>query len=510
MPTLRDFVPPIFTNGFTRAGRASGRKSVAFEGDAAAWLNMPLGEASYTVGRSFANTVMYGYGQNPYLFRAVRIIAQGVSGIPWLLYQDRMSRDKGDTLDTHPSLLLLNVRANPLQSAQTFWQYLVTDLLLAGDAYVLVLQGRLTTELHTLRPDWVKPIFDQRSGELLTYEYGYANHKRQYDPADILHLQEVNPLRGGSGIGPAKIAGRSVDQMTAANDWNTALQQNMARPSGLLSPDVVLTEEQKDSLKRELQEKYGGPKNAGRPLVPRGPMKWQQMGMTPTDMDWLQGKEAALREVATAFGVAPELLGDAAGKTFANMAEARASLYTETIFPLMDMLAGSFSAWLLPMYTLDPMRYDYDYDRDAVEAIQEDRGQVWDRAESASFLTINEKREMLGLEDIGADGDVILVPNTMVPLEQSLEPPAPPPVIHMLPPGNGGQDGNGNGSDKPSGQSGDGNDKPNDKPGQQTQQATGTDGGKSVVLPFAPSARSRAYPKSRPGGLRNSSVTRMR
>ncbi len=477
MASIRDFLP--------RWLGGAEHKEVTFEGGLSAFLALNLDAANYQTGRNFANTVRYGLSANPYLFRAVMVQARAVAGIPWVLYQLR-GADRED-VGQHPAIHLLNVRANTRESAPTFWQYLVGDGLLAGDAFVYAVRdGRgIPTELYTLRPDWVTAKYDS-DGTLTSYEYGYGTRKQTFQPEDVLHIGEYNPLREGVGIAPAKVVARAVDQFTAADDWNTALLQNMGRTPGMLAPkEGVIDVPQQEALKKELQEKYSGPKNAGRPLVFRGPLVWQQMGTTPTDMDWGGGKDRAMRQIAVGLGVAPELLGDGQAKTYNNVREARAALYTEDIFPRMDMYKAALRWWLLPMFGLDPASYELDYDRDEVEAIQEDRGLVWERAASADFLTVNEKREMLGYPPV-ADGDVVLIPNNLVPLDETLAPtPTPAPQIHILP----------GGTQPPSPAT----DNPVDTGGTSTQQrATGGTDGKTALT------RKR---RGTPGALKNTSIS---
>src|ERR687886_2822420 len=55
------------------------------------------------------------------------------------------------------------------------------------------------------------------------------------------------------------------------------------------------------------------------------------------------------------------------------------------------------------------------------------REQLFERATKATFLTINEQREMAGFGKLaGEDGNVLMVSTTMRPLEQALEPPPAP------------------------------------------------------------------------------------
>ena len=81
----------------------------------------------------------------------------------------------------------------------------------------------------------------------------------------------------------------------------------------------------------------------------------------------------------------------------------------------MDILKAEFNNWLTPQFG---ERLYLDYDRDEIEAIQEDRNKVWDRAVNgvkAGILTINEARGLLGYEEIDG-GDIVLTPGNMIPL----------------------------------------------------------------------------------------------
>jgi phage portal protein BeeE len=117
-------------------------------------------------------------------------------------------------------------------------------------------------------------------------------------------------------------------------------------------------------------------------------------------MAWLEGLKFSGREIAIAFGVPPELIGDNSNKTYSNYGEARMAFYLETVLPLMDFLRDELNNWLTPLYGDS---YYLDYDRDEIEAIQEDRKEVWSRANksfASGLLTKNEAREMIGYESV--------------------------------------------------------------------------------------------------------------
>src|SRR3546814_914334 len=111
------------------------------------------------------------------------------------------------------------------------------------------------------------------------------------------------------------------------------------RPAGALIHDPgdkgrPLSAEQVDRLREELAESFAGGANAGRPLLLEGGLKWQALSLSPADMDFLELKHSAAREIAMAFGVPPMLLGLPGDATYANYREANRALWRLTVLPL--------------------------------------------------------------------------------------------------------------------------------------------------------------------------------
>jgi HK97 family phage portal protein len=189
----------------------------------------------------------------------------------------------------------------------------------------------------------------------------------------------------------------AVDTHNAAAKWNKALLDNAARPSGALvysGPEgAVLSDNQFERLKRELEDQYQGSVNAGRPLLLEGGLDWKAMSLTPKDMDFLEAKHAAAREIALAFGVPPMLLGIPGDNTYANFQEANRVFWRQTVLPLASRIGTSIAQWLAPQFG-DGLRLVIDTDK--IDALAVDRTALWDRLTNAPFLTLNEKREAIG------------------------------------------------------------------------------------------------------------------
>jgi hypothetical protein len=198
------------------------------------------------------------------------------------------------------------------------------------------------------------------------------------------------------GLSPIEAAATAIDIHNTASKWNKALLDNSARPSGALvytARDGNLSPDQFDRLKSELEQGFQGAAHAGRPLLLEGGLDWKSMSLTPKDMDFIEAKHVAAREIALALGVPPMLLGIPGDNTYSNYQEATRSLWRQTVLPLATRTAKALSQWLSPAWGA-PLELRPDYD--AIEALSTEREALWTRVDQATFLTTNEKRAAVG------------------------------------------------------------------------------------------------------------------
>lgn len=343
-----------------------------------------------------------GYRRNPVVYQAVNRIARAVASVPWRAFEGRRS------LASHPILALL-ARPNPVMARSEFLEAVTGYLLIAGNSYVeAVAAGGTGTprELWPLRPDRMKVIAGKTGlPQGYLYSLGGAEQRWDADPltgaSAILHLKTFHPLDDWYGLSPAEPAAAAIDQRNESDKWNMALLQNGARPSGALvyepkgGESANLSDEQFARLKKEIASQFSGARNAGRPLLLDGGLTWQEMSLSPKDLDFLETRHAAARDIALAFGVPPQLLGIPGDNTYANYREARLALWEETVIPLLCHLRDAFNAWLTPQFEGD-VRLDFDLDQ--VPALTLRRQKVWARLQAAGFLTLNEKRQAVGLD----------------------------------------------------------------------------------------------------------------
>lgn len=351
------------------------------------------GDGSWT-NRPYAGLARDGYLRNPVGHRCVRLVAESAAGVPLLLYGE------SGELAEHPALALMR-RPNTRQSGTDFLEALYSHLAVAGNAWMepLVI-GAALRELHLLRPDRMR-IVEGRDGWPSAYEYRAGAVTRRFavdgEGPRLLHLKTFHPLEDHLGYAPLAAAQGALDLHNAASAWNRALLKNSARPSGALvyqpKEGGNLSPAQYDRLKQELEEGYSGAVRAGRPLLLEGGLDWKMMALSPRDMDFIEARNGAARDIALALGVPPMLLGLPGDNTYANYQEANRAFWRLTVLPLIGRVMAALSAWLSDAYG-ETLRFEPDLDR--ISGLSAERGELWQRLQQASFITDAEKREAVG------------------------------------------------------------------------------------------------------------------
>jgi HK97 family phage portal protein len=338
-----------------------------------------------------------GYARNAIAYRCVRMIAEAAASAPLKVGPE-----------DHPLARLL-ARPNPEQTGVELLEAFYGHLQVSGNAFLEAasFEAAEPTELYVLRPDRMS-VVPGADGWPVGWEHRVGGVVRRFerDPisndAPILHLKLFNPVDDWYGLSPMEAAAFSIDIHNAGGAWNKSLIDNAARPSGALVFSGVggadrMSEEQFGRLKRELEEMHVGAANAGRPMLLEGGLEWRPMSLSPSDMDFIEARHAAARDIALAFGVPPMLLGIPGDNTYSNYREANLAFWRQTALPLAMKAARGLEAWLGDRWPgAGPAAVTVDIEN--VPALAIEREALWSRLAMASFLAEDEKRRMAGVD----------------------------------------------------------------------------------------------------------------
>ncbi|MBW2363564.1 MAG: phage portal protein [Deltaproteobacteria bacterium] len=381
--------------------------------------------------KGYDNFAKETYLKNATAFASIVEISTNVASVPWAQYR-RIEGGKREVV-TDTAVASILKRANPQESFQAVMLAVTAYLAMSGNTFF----ERVTPEsgpnkedikeLYSKRPDRFKLKVNPSSGQLEKYIYSVDGRSVDWevDPltgqADILHLKSFHPLDDWWGAAPTESAAREIDTSNAATQWNMSLLQNQGRPGMIFTLIGALGEQQFDELEKRLAAKTGATE-VGKNMIITGERgtKAEPFGWSPTDMDFSEGDLRLMRKIAMAYRVPPMILGIPGEATFANFKEARLAFWESTIFYYLNYLRGELNNWL---HGPDSDMF-IDYILDDIPALTIKRDAVWKRAQESDFLTLDEKRELVGkdkYEPSEEPGSMIFIEASKIPIGVAME-----------------------------------------------------------------------------------------
>ncbi len=365
---------------------------------------------------SFELLAKGGYQRNPIAYRCIELISSCVASIDVYLY-DVDSEGNRIEIENHPIIKLLS-NPNITQTKTKFIKELVANQLIGGSGFVFNPNiDAVPNFLYNLQPSDVKII----SGNAVPQAYEFGN--RQKYPVDqltgksaVLQLKNYSPTNYWYGQSPLEACIYAIDAFNNALKWNNSLLNVGCKPDGIITPkgDANYTQDQFLELVKSIKDNWEGSNNSGGVKVLNG-FEWQQMSLTPKDMDFKESQIMAARYIANCFGVPSQMLNIPDSQTFSNYEMANLSFWQETVIPIAKDLYSSLGKWLNLFFKTE---YQLMIDEDNISALNYNKTLLSERMRvevQAGIRTINEARFALGLEEKeGADD--LLVSGSQMPL----------------------------------------------------------------------------------------------
>lgn len=370
-------------------------------------------------GPSYDRLVRLAYS-NPTAARGLRLISQLMASVPYVVEMD----DEEHTMEYNHEMLQLLIRPNPRMAIGELMSQIVAHLYCSGDVFFHrnapgsgPNRGKPTANggsLRLLNPGKFYDFIRDGQDEVIGYQfYNRRGQVIRYTTDEVLHVRIYDPHPDAERGMPLLLgAARALDQLEAADGWNQSVAKGGGRVPGYFMPklpdghqltpeQVAAAQEQVDDVTRERREKF-------LPQVLSGAFDFKEGAMSMRDADFLRAGQQNSRLVAVVLGLSPTLLGDekAGSLTDAGVNSELRAAYILTVLPLIDFILGELNAWLSPAY--GGVRLSYD--RDQIEALNEDVNSVYDRyrkAAGGAFISVNEAREANGYERLGPEYDEI-------------------------------------------------------------------------------------------------------
>ncbi|MGH2622078.1 MAG: phage portal protein [Sphingobacterium sp.] len=339
-----------------------------------------------------------------------------------------------EQLENHPALDLLYNPSPNFTGKETFEQ-LFGYYLLTGNAYLYLatpgvgLNATKPVQLWNIPSPSVQIVGGDKMNMVAGYKVSYSNDT--IDPSKIIHVKAFNPVSNLNvatqmlyGQSPLQALTRQVTVLDHSDTAQGTLFRNMA-PVGILSQDKVenpkqmLSQEQAGQIRDQFLRNHTGSVKGGGIVITPANVKWEKIGLSPVDMNILEGKRSLKEDLCNAYHVPIELFSsDSGGLTSQGQAmeQAMKQALSDCIIPLVNRFVEALNRELMVRYG-DGVVLQADFS--VFDALQDDMKAQAEWLAQAPYITPNEKRKYMGFDHLpDPNMDKIYFPSGQVPLDQ--------------------------------------------------------------------------------------------
>ena len=232
---------------------------------------------------------------------------------------------------------LLNRAANPEMTAKRFKRLMETWRLLWGNAYAEIeISGRgQVVALWPWRPDRVR-IVRATPNSPLVYQYKMLDGRTVSVPQyRMLHLRGLS-LDGITGLSPIEYHRQTMGLSLAITEHGARFFGQGARPLGILSTPNTLGPEASARMKADWERIHGGVENAHRVAILEEGLKWQDVGATMVDAQYIETRGLTDEDIARIYKVPQHRIGLLKRATNNNIEQLSIEYVTYTLLPICE------------------------------------------------------------------------------------------------------------------------------------------------------------------------------
>jgi HK97 family phage portal protein len=359
------------------------------------------------------------------VYSCVRILSETLAGLPLHVYRYNDSGGKEKYLK-HPLYKLLHDEPNPEMTSFAFRETLMSHLLLWGNAYAQIIRNARgeVIALYPLMPN--KMTVDRDSKGRLFYLYSrtsddaptLGDDSQVYlAPSEVLHIPGLG-FDGLIGYSPIAMAKNAVGLAIATEEYGAKFFANGAAPGGVLEHPGTIKDPQK--VKESWNSAYQGSQNAHRVAVLEEGMKYQPIGISPEQAQFLETRKFQINEIARIFRVPPHMLADLEKSSFSNIEQQSLEFVKYTLDPWVVRWEQSMCRALL-MESEKPIVFIKFNVDGLLRGDYVSRMSGYATARQNGWMSANDIRELENLDRIPAEfgGDLYLINGAMTKLQDA-------------------------------------------------------------------------------------------
>lgn len=357
-------------------------------------------------------------------FTCLKLLSETLAKMPLKLYQKR-NNDVFSVDDTDVSFKL-KYKPNDLMTPTMFWATIENNRNHYGNAYVWIRQEYTPKKYGgdlKIKDFW---IMDSKSVNVyvldngtLVYQYTDWITKQVYyfNQDEVLHFKTSATFDGITGKPVREILKDTVNTNLSSQQFLNELNENGVSARLSLTVDSDVSDVAKKQIIKKLTEFTSGIKNAGKVIpIPAG-MRLQPLDIKLTDAQFLEIRKYTALQIASAFGVKPDMINDYSKSSYNSSEAQQISFYVDTLQFILKQYEDEINYKLLLNRELKEGYFFKFNEKVLLRTDSSTQAEMLCKYVNNGVYTPNEARRKLDLNGV-EHGDRLMMNGNYIPIEQ--------------------------------------------------------------------------------------------
>ena len=367
------------------------------------WLNQEQGTTVHVTNSNSAMKIAAVY-------RCIDILSGSIASLP-LQFKEKKNgvfqvNEKQDIS------YLLSFRANKRQTSFELIKNAVIQMVSYGNAYILPNYSFGDDSLILLSPNTT--TYDPQTNlyhvnDMINNIFGV------FDSDEIIHLRNMSLDGGYMGVSTITYASRVMNVAANADERTLDSFKPGNATKGFISGDgeagVRGFGELQDEQLKTITDRIESEVNSGKNLfyLP-GQSKFNQISISPTDLQLLETRKFSVLDICRFFGVHPDKVFAGQSQNYKASEMSNQSFLSDTLQPYLRQIESEFAAKLIPRSLAHKMKIEFDVESLLLTSLEQQSKYI-EKTIQYGVYTPNYWRSKKGQEPIEGGGESMMSMN---------------------------------------------------------------------------------------------------
>lgn len=295
------------------------------------------------------------------VYRCVDILSSTIASLPLELKVKR--NNVFEIKDTGTLAYLLTCQSNERQTSYELIQNAIIQMVMDGNAYILPkykhgeIDSLVLLSPHTTTYDKDTNLYTVNDFTNVVFDV--------FDADEIIHLRNISLDGGYTGVSTITYAAKCLNISANADERTSDSFKPGNTMKGFISGDgdagVRGFGEMQDVQLKDVKDRVEAEINSGKNIfhIP-GQSKFNQISISPTDLQLLDTRKFGVLEICRFFGVHPDKVFAGQSQNYKASEMSNVSFLSDTLMPKLRKIETSFTAKLVGKNLFSKMKIEFD------------------------------------------------------------------------------------------------------------------------------------------------------